>query len=161
MLFTIIISLILLFSIYNGYRKGLAQEIIRIIGFLLTLLFSLIYSRTLTNVLFAHTNIINNRLLCNSISFFIIFIFLWIIVRVIIRLIDQFTSIPVIHELNSFGGGLMSFIISYLMIFLILNIILVLPDDNLKKQYYDSKAATFIVNKTPLLSHDLYKKWLR
>ncbi|GAA6237534.1 CvpA family protein [Apilactobacillus micheneri] len=161
MLFTIIISLILIFSIYSGYKKGLAQEIIRIIGFLATLLLSLLYSRNLSDILFSHTNIISNHLLCNSISFLILFIILSVVVRFIMRIINHVTSIPVIHELNSFGGALISFIISYFMIFLILNIILVLPDNNIKKQYYDSKVATFVVNRTPLLSHDLYKKWLR
>lgn len=161
MLFNIIIFLLLIYGAYDGYHRGLAQEILRIVGFLFSLFVSLYFSRDLSQAIFANSILINNQILCNSISFFIIFLISGIFVRMIISIVDKITHIPVINQLNAAGGTIIGLIIAYVSVLFILNVISVLPSNQITKQYHQSSVAEFIVNKTPIISHDLYEKWLR
>ncbi|GAA6112449.1 MAG: CvpA family protein [Apilactobacillus sp.] len=161
MLFNIIIILLFVYGIYDGYRRGLVHEILRIVGFMFSLLFSLYYARDLSQAIFGHSSLINDQILSNSISFFILFMLSGIIVRIVISIVDKLTHIPVIHQINSIGGTVVGLVIAYLTILFILNVISVLPDNQITQQYEKSSIANFMVNKTPVLSHDLYEKWLR
>lgn len=69
MLFNIIIILLFVYGIYDGYRRGLVNEILRIVGFMFSLLFSLYYARDLSQAIFGHSSMINDQILSNSISF--------------------------------------------------------------------------------------------
>lgn len=161
MVFNIVIILLLLYGIYDGYRLGLAHEILRVVGFMFSLLIALFYARDFGQAIFANSNLVNNPLLCNSISFFILFLLAGVLARIIISLVDKITYIPLVHEVNAFGGAVIGFLIAYLSVLFILNVIAVLPNNQIKEQYNQSNVSEFIVHKTPLISHQLFKKWLR
>ncbi|WP_220752184.1 CvpA family protein [Apilactobacillus xinyiensis] len=160
MILTLLIWVILIFCFIRGYKLGLVQELIILIGYLISWVVSLIYADDLTNLIHID-KITSNHVLSNSISFFIIFIIMFMIVKWVKKFFKIVKVIPLVRNIDALLGSIVSMFMAYMTIFLILNFLLLLNISNFKIQYSKSKTASFIVNKTPILSHELYQKWFQ
>ncbi|WP_369404686.1 CvpA family protein [Secundilactobacillus odoratitofui] len=80
-------------------------------------------------------------------------------VRHVGRDLNLITRLPLIHSVNALLGAATSFIVRYLLIFLILNILLLFPSQWVQQQYQVSSIAQSIVKKTPVMSKQLMKQW--
>jgi uncharacterized membrane protein required for colicin V production len=161
MIFNILIVIIFILNVQNGFKEGLVKAILKFIARIIEVLISFWYAKDLSQLIFSQTDLAHNYLGCNGISFFIIFLTTVIGFKIIIRFVDNVTRLPLLHQVNSLGGAILSFVVTYLLMFLILSILITIPNDYLVNQYHDSVIAEFIVNKTPMISHEVLQKLLR
>jgi len=68
--------------------------------------------------------------------------------------------LPVIHQVNSLAGGLINLVIRYVVIFLTLNLLILLPIQGFQNSYQASPVAQWIVKQTPVLSKQVFTWWL-
>ncbi|KRO04270.1 hypothetical protein IV54_GL001518 [Levilactobacillus paucivorans] len=62
--------------------------------------------------------------------------------------------------MNGLGGGLINLVVRYVVIFLVLNLLILLPMTTFQNSYQASPVAQWIVKETPLLSERLVHWWL-
>lgn len=161
MIFNALIVIVFIFNIHNGFKEGLVKAILKLVARIIALLIAFWYAKDLSQFIFSQTDLARDSLACNGISFLIIFLIVVIGFKIIIRFINQITRLPLLHQVNSLSGAILSFVVTYLLMFLILNVVITIPNDYLFNQYHNSSIAGFIVNETPMISHEIFQKWLR
>lgn len=55
----------------------------------------------------------------NAVTFVILFIIITILVKILIRLLDIITKLPVLHGVNSLGGGIIGLVESVIVLWLL------------------------------------------
>ncbi|BDZ32132.1 CvpA family protein [Lactiplantibacillus sp. WILCCON 0030] len=165
MIFTIVILLLLLTAIMRGFHRGLVIEILHLVGTIAVLIFArLVYQPfgSMLSTLLSQLKLIDvstgSTLVINLVAFFILTSLGWAVVRMLARLSRSITWLPVIKQVNSVAGGAVSFIIAYLVIFVVLSLANLVNTDFIQTQMSSSPVATFIVNKTPGLTSQSLSK---
>jgi len=159
MIFTIVILLLLLTALLGGFHRGFVIEVLHLVGTVAVLIFARVcyqsLGTTLRNLL-GSLNLIDvstaSTLVINLVSFFILTTIGWAVIRLLGRLSRKITWLPVIKQVNSVAGGAVSFIISYLVIFVVLSLANLIPTNFIQTQMSSSPVASFIVEKTPGLT---------
>lgn len=172
MFLSLVIIVSLLLSFKHGYNKGFVVELFNTFSFFIIIFcvrFITPYLvKVFNNVIPSSQISINTHLYNNQINHFwysgIVFLFLLILGLFIFRLIKKplifLSKIPVIHLFNKIIGGLLSFVIMYVLIFFILNVISVVPIPYLQQLIVKSPLSLLILHQTPILSTKIYYWWL-
>lgn len=180
MLLTLIIIILLLISLYSGFRRGLVLQLVLTIGYAISFFFALQYYQQVSGlvemmvpypspvsanenpfVLYGQEFIFSlDQGFYNGVAFIGILILGWIITRFIGGILNFLTEIPVVKQLNQIGGAIVGFIVQYVGIFLILFLLSMVPMQIIQNQFESSLLARSIVAKTPKLSTDLYDWWI-
>jgi len=149
----------------RGFHRGLVIEILHLVGTIAVLIFArLVYQPfgSMLSTLLSQLKLIDvstgSTLVINLVAFFILTSLGWAVVRMLARLSRSITWLPVIKQVNSVAGGAVSFIIAYLVIFVVLSLANLVNTDFIQTQMSSSPVATFIVNKTPGLTSQSLSK---
>lgn len=163
MIFTIIIILILVFGFTRGLHKGLVVEILNLAGILLSTVVGFIYTSPIAEFALNWLNHGNSTLgtqrAVKWLIFGILVIGVWQIVRLVKSILIPVTKLPVIHQLNALLGGGINVLSSYLLIFFLLNLLLMIPNQAIVNQYEQSTVSQWIVKQTPILSDKMIQIW--
>ncbi|MFC6180960.1 CvpA family protein [Lactiplantibacillus daowaiensis] len=159
MIFTIVILILLVSALFRGFHRGFVIEILHLVGTVAVLIFArLLYQplgSTITSLL-TSLKLINqstvSTLVVNLVAFFILTSLGWAVVRMLGRISRTITWLPVIKQVNSVAGGAVSFVLSYLVIFVVLSLANLVQTDFIQTQMSQSPVATFIVKQTPGLT---------
>lgn len=168
MILTTFIILILIGCFVNGHRRGLltmvlmlgtyiiawlvARQGTQFVGsWLKSLLPSIGDEATFSANLLADVN--SNLFFYNGIAFMIIFTIVSILCHWGIRQLNWIKKIPVIGTLDKLAGGVISFLIGYLIIFVVLIVMQLWPAGWWQMQMATSELAQLIINQTPGLAH--------
>lgn len=180
MLLTLIILVLLLLSLYSGFKRGLILQLVLTIGYAISFYFALEYyhqisdlvemmvpypspgsSETSPFVLYGKEFIFNlDQGFYNGVAFIGILFIGWIITRFVGGLLNFLTEIPVLKQVNAIGGAIVGFIVEYVGVFLILFLLSTIPIQMIQNQFESSVLARTIVSETPELSTDLYNWWI-
>lgn len=180
MLLSLIILLLLLLSLYSGFKRGLILQLVVTIGYAISFYFALEYYQEVSNlvemmvpypspvssnsnpfVLYGQEFIFNlDQGFYNGVAFIGILVLGWIVTRFIGGLLNFLTEIPVVKQINGIGGAIVGFIVQYIGIFLILFLLSMIPIKMIQSQFESSALARTIVSDTPELSTDLYNWWI-
>lgn len=180
MLLSLIILLLLLLSLYSGFKRGLILQLVLTIGYAISFYFALEYYQEVSNlvemmvpypspvssnsnpfVLYGQEFIFNlDQGFYNGVAFIGILVLGWIVTRFIGGLLNFLTEIPVVKQINGIGGAIVGFIVQYIGIFLILFLLSMIPIKMIQSQFESSALARTIVSDTPELSTDLYNWWI-
>jgi len=173
LVFSLIILAVLYFGFRRGYRRGLVLQILNTIGYIIVWLAArfgakplaagigqFVGNLSLNSSVSAVTASQSSGFFLNGIAFSAILTVGFFITHRIAYTLNKVTWLPVIHQVNSLAGGLINLVIRYVVIFLILNLIILLPSTGLQKSYQASPVAQFIVKQTPVLSKQVYSWWL-
>ncbi|KOR79935.1 hypothetical protein AM232_16785 [Bacillus sp. FJAT-21352] len=95
----------------------------------------------------------------NAIAFAIIFFAAKILWQMIGSMLNFITHLPILKQLNRWGGGILGFLEVYLIMFIILYIAAMLPMDSIQKPLTGSFLAESIVKNTPFLSEQVKELW--
>ncbi|MBT2716327.1 CvpA family protein [Bacillus sp. ISL-57] len=95
----------------------------------------------------------------NAIAFAIIFFAAKILWQMIGSMLNFITHLPILKQLNRWGGGILGFLEVYLIMFIILYIAAMLPMDSIQKPLTGSFLAESIVKHTPFLSEQVKELW--
>ncbi|ANZ61662.1 hypothetical protein AYR62_03735 [Secundilactobacillus paracollinoides] len=165
MIYTWVIILILALGLISGYRSGFVTMLVRLVAYAIAWLLTMAFSDKLAQLLYsAVTNgstasTITVPRAFSGILFFVMFSVIYGIVRRIGSDLNIITRLPLIHQANALLGAAISFIIRYLFIFLVLNVLLLFSTTWTTSQYQNSSLAQTIVKKTPVVSGQLYRQW--
>lgn len=159
MLFTIVILILLATAIFRGFHRGFVIEVLHLVGTVAVLIFArLLYqplgstiSGLLTSLSLIKTSVVST-LIINLIAFFILTSLGWAVIRMLGRVSRTITWLPVIKQVNSVAGGIVSFVITYLVIFVVLSLATLINTSFIQIQMNNSPLATYIVKQTPGLT---------
>ncbi|GAX08890.1 colicin V production protein [Secundilactobacillus silagincola] len=164
MIFTWGIIIILALGLISGYQRGFVAVVISLLAYIVAWVVATIFSQTLANFLF-HAFTSSNSVtvpvprMLSGLVFFVLFSFAYSVIRRIGRDLNLITRLPLIHSVNALIGAALNFIVRYLLIFLVLNILLLFPNEWIQSQYQASPVAQNIVKNTPVMSKQLIQSW--
>lgn len=165
MVYTLVIILILALGLISGYRHGFVIMLVRLVAYAIAWLLTMAFSDKIATWLYSAftngstTSTVTVPRVFSGVLFFIMFSIIYAIVRRIGRDINMITRLPIIHQANALLGAVISLVIRYLFIFLVLNVLLLVPTTWTTAQYQNSSLAQTIVKKTPVVSEQLYQQW--
>lgn len=178
MIIDIIIVVVLILGIYMGYNKGFVNQLFSIVSLVFGYFISLILSSRLAILLAQFIPFSNNSVVgeLNSkistldlniptgyykiISFFIIFFSIRLLFRFVGNILGVIRKIPVIKTFNSMLGAIIGLVEAYVIIFVIVYLLYVLPlGVELSRSLLEAKLPRIIFEQTPLLSDYLLERF--
>lgn len=161
----IIVIVIIIFGGIVGYKRRFISELVHFCGFIVMLLAAFLFKNPVAALLYEHLPFINlpgilsgvsvlNILIYEILAFFIVFIALYLIFLLILKishLIDNlFDENELFSTPSKLGGFVIGLVENYFVAFIVLYI-LTLPLFDLE-MVRDSKLRTTILSKTPVLN---------
>lgn len=168
--------IILLIGFFIGLRRGFILQLVHMTGFIIAFIISYIYydqlapkltlwipypaldEQSALNMLFETTNL--DQSYYRVIAFAIIFFATRILFQIIGSMLDFLAHLPIIKQLNVFGGGILGFIEMYIIIFILLYIAALLPIAIVQTLLNNSAIAEFMITNTPFLSDQVQEWWI-
>lgn len=173
MVLSLIILAILFLGFRRGYRRGLVLQVISTIGYILVWVVARIGAKplasgvgqfvgnlSLNSSVSAVTAGESSSFFLNGLAFSAILTVGYFIVHKLAYSLNRVTWLPVIHQVNSLAGGLINLVVRYVVIFLTLNLLILLPIQSFQNNYQASPVAQWIVKQTPVLSKRVFNWWL-
>jgi uncharacterized membrane protein required for colicin V production len=93
------------------------------------------------------------------IAFAILFFGTKLILRMVGSMLHSLAQLPVLKQINKWGGGILGFMEVYLVVFVLLYIGAILPVSEIQQPIQQSFMAMTIVNDTPFLSSAIQDLW--
>ncbi|MGK9267197.1 CvpA family protein [Bacillus inaquosorum] len=169
----IIILILLLMGTLLGLKRGFILQFIRLTSFILSIAFAALFYKNVAPHLkwipapdfsagqpalsFFTGNL--EAAYYNAIAFIVLFIIAKILLRIIGSFLSIVAGIPVIKQINQVLGAVLGFLEVYLFTFVLLYVASVLPVDALQQMMGQSSLANVIINHTPYLSGLLQELW--
>ncbi|MHC5374926.1 CvpA family protein [Enterococcus sp. LJL120] len=175
---TLGILLLLGIAFYSGARRGLAMQLVYTVGYFATFIIARTYYQDLapslellipypavtenaTMVFFDQQISLNLDQAFYAATAFLIITFIgWLATRFIAIFFKKLTYIPILKQFDWVAGGILSFIVVYVGIFLILTIASYVPMEAVQNQFERSEVARSIVTNTPILSSMMENLWV-
>lgn len=172
------IIIVLAIGFYGGARRGLVLQVVMTVGYLLSYLVARMYYIQLGShlelfvpypsateeskfVFFDHAlGLELDKAFYNAIAFLLILFIGWVLTRLLGSFLNSLTFFPVIKQANLLGGGILSFVVVYVAIFLLLYVAAMIPMDSIQEALRQSSLAQMIVKHTPILSNQIYQWWI-
>lgn len=165
---SIIVFFVLLFGLLMGLRRGLVRQVLHLTGFVIAFIVATIFYQKLAGTLsmwipypdlstdsswalFLKTMPLENAFY-NAVSFALIFFLAKIILQTVAYMLDFVANFPVLRSVNKLLGAALGFIEMYLLTFIVLFIMALVPIRFVQEHIDNSFLATFIVKHTPILS---------
>lgn len=165
MLLSVIIILILISAVARGYRRGFVLELLYSLGYIIVFIFAKTFNTSFANFLSStfgdwSNDQVTNLTVMNSVAFIILMAVGWLIIRLLGRLSQMVTWLPIIHQVNGLAGAIVGVVISYLITFIILSISQFVPNDFYQEQLSQSVVAQTILSKTPAVSSKIINNYV-
>ena len=178
---TLLILLILFIGAYSGYKNGIMLQLIKAIGYVIAFMYAFDYYEWVSEYLFLlipyptpfapESNpyyFYDDSFMFSLdlsyyqiISFLLIFIIGWVIVRVLTQLISYTVNqIKVPEPYNGIGGAVIGFIMNYIVTFYLIFLASLIPVDLIQDQIADSSLAETMLTSTPSLSESTYERFV-
>lgn len=172
---SLVIILVLIFGVLRGLKRGFVLQLMHFASFIISFVVAVIFFRDLAEHLalwipypdlgddslwgiFLHTMPLENAFY-NGISFAIIFFATKIILQIITSMLDFLANLPVLRSVNKLLGAVLGFFEVYLVTFIVLFILALIPVGSIQTHISSSLLATLIVEHTPFLSDALQSLW--
>ncbi|HLR65059.1 MAG TPA: CvpA family protein [Pseudogracilibacillus sp.] len=172
---SLLLFLILMFGFLMGLRRGLILQAIHLTSYIISFIVASIYYKKAAEKLslfipyaslgeeskwaiFLESMPLENAFY-NGIAFVTIFILTKIVLHIIATMLDFVARVPVIKQLNSIGGAILGFFEVYLITFILLFIVALIPIEKVQTIIGNSKLAVFIIEKTPFLTSKIESLW--
>lgn len=166
---------ILLIGLLVGLKRGFILQIIHMTGFIVAFIVAYVYydefaphlhlwipfpdmgDSSSFQMLFDSVGL--DTAYYNAIAFAIIFFITKIVWHMLGSMLDFIAHLPILKQLNHWGGGILGFTEVYLLMFIILYIAALLPMDAVQGAFNHSILAQAIVKHTPFLSEQVKELW--
>lgn len=165
---SIIILFVLLFGFLMGLRRGFVLQLVHLVGFIVSYIMAAIFYKKFAGQLsmwipypdlpddsawgiFLSTMPLENAFY-NAVSFAVIFFGSKIILQTIAYMFDFIARIPVLRSVNKLLGAMLGFVEVYVITFVVLFLIALLPLGAVQEKVGNSFMAKLIVQHTPILS---------
>lgn len=175
---TLLILLVLAIGFYTGMKRGLALQIVYTVGYFCVYLIAKTFYKSLASkltlyvpypsptaetklVLFNQNVTLDlDQAFYGAVAFLVILFLGWLIVRFLAVFVHGLTFVPIIKQANGLAGGILSFLVMYVGVFLVLMMVSMIPTESIQTQFKNSGLAQFIVKDTPVFSKQIYHLWV-
>ncbi|GED20244.1 MULTISPECIES: CvpA family protein [Kurthia] len=171
----LLIIILFIAALVSGYKKGFITQLLNLVGLLVALIVAYIYYKPFaekivlwvpypavtenTALKFANDALDLNLTFYQLLAFAIIFFVIKIVLSILFSIFDFLKDIPVLGVFNRFLGSLLGFVQCYIMLFIILYVLALLPIDSIQKYVESSILTKVILEFTPILSSLFQKMW--
>lgn len=172
---SLIILIVLIFGILMGIRRGFVLQLIHLVGFIVAIIVARLYYEKLaghlslwipypelsndsTWALFLNSMPLENAFY-NAIAFVSIFIATRIVLQIIGYMLDFVARFPILRTVNKLLGAILGFFEMYILTFIVLFILALLPVTVVQEKLASSFLAKLIVKHTPILSSLIENLW--
>ncbi|MGG0667402.1 CvpA family protein [Sporosarcina koreensis] len=171
----LILILLFLGGLITGFRRGLIVQLIHMTGFIVALIVAYIYYKPLSEkfvlwipypgvtaaskLSWTVEQLDLDQTFYRVLAFVIIFIVVKFVLQLVASMFDFLKFLPVLGFLSRFGGAILGFIEFYILIFLLLSLIAMLPLDSIQGMLGKSLLADAIFEHTPIISETVKKWW--
>lgn len=149
----IIISIILLYFIFEGYKKGFVKQTATIVGILVSLYLAITRYIEFQEFIRPYLNVSETFL--QFISFAIIFIGVNIIIQILSNVFEKMTDNAFIKPVNQVGGALFGLLKGAVLVYFLLLILSEIPYQSLTETLEQSFFADKFLSFTPLVKENL------
>lgn len=176
---TVIIFILFIFAFYTGYRQGLALQVVRLLGYLITFVIAIQFYQPLSEfvemlipfpsiqpdtqlALYNEaTSFILDRAFYQVITFMIIGFIGWLLTNFLSLFFIRVKYFNFLSPINAIGGGIISLLFMYVVVFLGLFILSLIPIEFIQQLFVDNPMAFWIVANTPILANFAADTWLQ
>lgn len=176
---TILIITALAIGFYLGYRRGLIMQGIRLVGYIITFILATKYYETISNYIemlipfpavsqgsnlafyTESESFLLDRAFYNAITFLLIGLVGWLVTNFLAMFFTRVTYYEVLKHVNYVGGGLINALVTYVIIFIFLYILSLIPIEFIQQQFVDNPIAFWIVDRTPFLADFAKDMWMQ
>lgn len=176
---TILIVIALAIGFYTGYRRGLIMQAIRLIGYIVTFILATKYYDKIAayvemlipfpavqqgSYLAIYTeseSFMLDKAFYNAITFLLIGIVGWLLTNFLAMFFTRVTYYDMMKYANYIGGGLINALVTYVVIFILLYILSLIPIEFIQQQFVDNPIAFWIVDRTPFLADFAKDMWMQ
>ena len=170
----IIILGLLVLGIFRGLKRGLILQVFHFSGFFIAFFVAVYFYGSLASQLemlipyprilaedwaFFSENMKLENAYYNMIAFALLFFGTKIVVSIISSMLDFVSELPVLNILNVFLGGLFGFIEQYVILFIIIFVLSLLPVTQIQSLLEASSMAEFMIEQTPIFSKQIQSLW--
>lgn len=171
----IVILIILMIGFIVGLKRGFILELIHLTSYFIAFILAAAFYKDLaahltlwipypqfgdSDALQALLDTVNaETAYYNGISFFVIFFAVKIILQIVGSALDFVANIPILKQLNIWAGGILGFVETYLIIFIVLYIAALLPIEQVQNIIDGSSIAKGIIENTPVFSNQIHDMW--
>ncbi|MCY8233740.1 CvpA family protein [Priestia endophytica] len=175
MLVDIIVLIMLCYGFLIGLKRGLILQVIRLVSIVLSIFVAYMYHEALAEKLqlwipypsveggnavsLLVQSSYTEELFYRIISFAILFFLTNLVIHIIGSLFDFVAQLPILRHFNKWAGAILGFVEIYVIVFIVLYIIALLPVGGIQAQVQNSSLAGIIVNHTPYLSDMIPELW--
>lgn len=173
------LDLILLFlflgGLITGFRRGLIVQLIHMTGFIIALIVAYIYYIPLSEkfvlwipypgvtaaskLSWTVEQLDLDQTFYRVLAFVIIFVVVKFVLQLIASMFDFLKFLPVLGFLSRFGGAVLGLIEFYILIFLLLYLLSMLPLEFIQEMIGKSLLADAIFEHTPIISETVKNWW--
>lgn len=172
---SILILLVLLFGFFMGLKRGFILQMMHIIGFIVSFIIAIIFYKKLAGHLalwipypelsdenvwavFLNSMPVENAFY-NAVAFALIFFVVKVICQIIASMLDFVGNLPILRHVNAWLGGVFGFLEVYVITFLLLFILALVPMEAIQLKIKGSFMAKLIIEHTPILSKMMESLW--
>src|SRR6056297_2942054 len=149
----IIISIILLYFIFEGYKKGFVKQTATFIGILVSLYLAITKYPDLQYYLRPYLDVSETFL--QFISFALIFIGVNIVIQIFCNVLEKMTDNALIKPINQVGGALFGLIKGGILVYFIVLILSEIPYQSLAESLDKSFLTDRFLSFTPYVKENL------
>ena len=171
----LLIVFLLLAGLITGFRRGLIVQIIHMTGFILALIVAYKYYQKLaekfvlwipypgvtagSKLSFAVEQLDLDETFYRLLAFVLLFLVVKFGLQLIASMFDFLKYLPVLGFISRFVGAAFGFIEFYILIFLVLYLVAMLPIDFIQNAIGNSMLADALFEHTPVLSEAVKNWW--
>ncbi|OCS88386.1 CvpA family protein [Caryophanon tenue] len=171
----LLIIIVLIASLIVGIRRGLIVQAIHLLGVAISFIIAWIYYKPLsdhfemlipypgvtsdTDLILSVADIDVDRTFYRLFAFVLIFIVAKMLLQVIASMFHKFSYLPVLKDWNRIGGAILAFIEFYIVMFMVLYLLAMLPLSFITSRLENSFFVGLIVEYTPILTAICQKLW--
>lgn len=171
----LVIIILLVAGLVSGARRGLIVQLIQMAGFLISIIVAYLYYKPLaeklvlwipypsvdenTTLKFAVEQLDLSQTFYQLLAFALIFFVVKFAIQILASLFDFLRYIPILGGLNRLLGGVLGVVEAYLLIFIVLYVLALLPIDGIQKYIEESFLTTLMLEYTPILSKVFQHLW--
>ena len=149
----IVISIILLYFIFEGYKKGFVKQTATILGILISLYLAITRYAEFQYFLKPYLNVSETFL--QFISFAVIFIGVNVIIQIFSNVLETMTDNAFIKPVNQVGGALFGLIKGGVLVYFLVLILSEIPYQSLTDTINQSMFADRFLELTPYVKENL------
>lgn len=170
----LILILLFLGGFFIGLRRGLVLQFVHLTGFLVSLIVAYIFFDDLAphlklwipypdlsdgaGILLSVLNV--EDIYYRGIAFAILFFGTKIAMHLIGSILNVIMSFPILRTVNRWLGGVLGFLEIYLLVFIVLFVLAIIPNESIQHAVQHSFVAQMMIRNTPFFSEYLQQLWI-